>query len=484
MACKKTVFRLSIGPKMKTVINKKPVITIVGRPNVGKSTLFNRLIGKRLAVISEEPGTTRDRIQYDMDINGYNVELIDTGGLYTGKKEDLAAETEKQAKIGIEKANIILFVIDAIEDLTADDLDIASILRKSKKEIILVANKCDNLEIENSIYTLYKLGLGDPIQVSSIHKIGVDTLLNEIAQRLKKLKFKKGASSKNPPRNFSGNSKNSINNSQKQVSKDLKISIVGRPNVGKSSLLNSLLGEERVIVSDIPGTTRDTTNTEINYKDNKITLIDTAGIRKRGRIQRGIEKFSIIRCKEAIIESDVAIILLDATEVATSQDLHVIELVLKERKGVILAINKSDLLKSETEKERILRLLKYKCDFLPWASVVFISAKNKKNIFKLLDLALEIQKTRTTEISTHKLNSFLQKIVTAHTPASTGISKTKLFYGSQTGINPPKFTLFFSHVKYLHFSYKRYLENEMRKEFGMQGTPISITFRESPSKEK
>jgi len=285
---------------------------------VGKSTLFNRLIGKKMAITAEEAGTTRDRVQETFDLDGYTIELIDTGGLQTGKKESLEIDTEKQAKIGIEMADIVLFLVDTIQNLTSDDFLVADLLRRSNKPTILVANKCDNPKIEDNVYPLYKLGFGDPIQVSSIHKMGLDSLEERMTETLKKLKIKK----------------------QKATTRDeniLNLAIIGRPNVGKSSLVNSLIGEERMIVSEIPGTTRDSTDTLIEYKDNKISLIDTAGLRKRGRITRGIEKFSTLRAKESVEKSDVVVVMIDATEPATSQDLHVIEIALKEKKGIILA---------------------------------------------------------------------------------------------------------------------------------------------------
>jgi GTPase len=453
-----------MDPDPSSATNAK--IAIVGRPNVGKSTLFNRLIGKRLAVTAKEAGTTRDRVQQTFDINGYETELIDTGGLQIGKKKDIEADVEKQAQIAIEEADVILFIVDTIESLTSDDFAIADILRRSEKNIILVANKCDHPNIDEKVYNIYELGFGEPIQISAIHKIGIDNLTGEIVANFKELKIKKKRSKKSA-----------------QTQETLNISILGRPNAGKSSLLNSLLGKERVIVSDIPGTTRDTTDTEIEYKNTRIKLIDTAGIRRRGKVQKGIERFSIIRCKDAMERSDISIIVLDAEEPVTAQDLHVIEFALKEKNGIIIAVNKSDLLDGD-EKESILRKLKHKCDFLPWASTIFISAKNKKNIFNLLDIALEIKENRTKEISTSKLNNFLQRTILKHLPTSTGRLKSKLFYGNQAGVNPPKFIIFFKNAKKLHFSYKRYIENELRKEFGFDGTPISISFRETTSKEK
>jgi GTPase len=453
-------------PSSTTSESHDAIVAIVGRPNVGKSTLFNRIIGKRLAVIAKEAGTTRDRIQQDFLSNGYNLRLVDTGGLQTGKKKNIEADVEKQAQVAIDKADIILFVIDTIQSLTADDFAVANILRRSKKHVILVANKCDHPNIEENIYNIYELGFGEPVQVSAIHKVGIDILLGEIQDKLKELKIKKSR-------------KKSKAKKVEEKEGQIKVSFLGRPNVGKSSLMNSLLGEERVIVSDIPGTTRDATDIDIDYKDSSITIIDTAGIRRRGKIERGIEKFSIIRCKDAIIRSDISVILIDATEPVTSQDLHIVEFALKEKNGIILAVNKSDLTEGE-DKNEILRTIYRKCDFLPWAPVVFISAKNNKNTNQLLDLAIEIYETRHTKIPTPKLNKFLQKTVMKHLPSATGRFKSKLLYGNQTGENPPKFTIFFKNAKHLHFSYRRYIENELRKEFGFNGTPVSITFRESP----
>jgi GTPase len=444
---------------------KNTTIAIVGRPNVGKSTLFNRLIGKRLAVIAKEAGTTRDRIQQPFSIEGYDLELVDTGGLQSGSKKDIEADVEKQAKIAIEKADVILFVTDSIQNLTSDDFAVASILRRKKEHVILVANKCDHPNIEENIYSVYELGFSEPVQVSAIHKIGLDILEGAIRDKLKEL----GIKSKKK-------SRKKIENKEES----LKISILGRPNAGKSSLVNSLIGEDRVIVSDIPGTTRDATDIEIDYKDSHFTIIDTAGIRKRGKIERGIEKFSILRCKDAIHRSDISVVLLDATEPITSQDLHIIEFALKERNGIILAINKFDLIDGEA-RERILRKLRYKCDFLPWAPVVFISAKNKKNIYNLLDEAVKIKESRLKEIPTPKFNAFLEKTTMKHLPASTGRFRAKVLYGNQAGTNPPRFIVFTKKASSLHFSYKRYVENELRKEFGFEGTPISITFRENSS---
>lgn len=434
-------------------------VAIVGKPNVGKSTLFNRLIGKRIAVVSNIAGTTRDRNQHIFTIDRTKIELVDTGGLFGGsKKTGIEENVEKQAKIGIEKADLIIFLLDASTQTTPDDAMVADLLRRSQKPIILVANKCDNQDSETNIFGLYELGFGEPIEISAIHDTGIDILKETLKSKIKKLKLKA---------------------KEKVEETDLSIAIIGRPNVGKSSLLNSFLNEERVIVSEISGTTRDSTDTQITYNDKKITLTDTAGIKRRGRIERGIEKFSFIRCKESIEKSDVAIVLIDGIESVTTQDLHVIQLVLEEKRGLVIGVNKMDAVEPD-EKDSMERRISYKCDFIPWAPLVYISAKNKKNIYKLLDLAIQIKETRQKKIPTKALNNFLKKITLKNLPAA-GKNVSKFFYANQIGDNPPKFIIFFRNASKLHFSYRRYIENEIRKEFGFDGTPISITFRDSTS---
>lgn len=436
-------------------------VAIVGKPNVGKSTLFNRLIGKRIAVVSNIAGTTRDRNQHVFTIDRTKIELVDTGGLFGGSKTktDLDEDIERQARIGIEKADLIIFLLDASTPTTPDDTLVADILRRSQKPTILVANKCDNQDSETNIFGLYELGFGEPIEVSAIHATGILELERAIKSTIKKLKLKA---------------------KEKVEEADVSIAIIGRPNVGKSSLLNSFLNEERVIVSDISGTTRDSTDTPVTYNGKHIILTDTAGIKRRGRIEKGIEKFSFIRCKDSIEKSDVAIVLIDGIESVTTQDLHIIQLVLEEKKGLIVGVNKMDAVEPD-EKDSMERRISYKCDFIPWAPLVYISAKNKKNIYKLLDLALQIKETRQKKIPTKALNNFLKKITLKNLPAA-GKNVSKFFYANQIGDNPPKFIIFFRNASKLHFSYRRYVENEIRKEFGFDGTPISITFRDTTSK--
>lgn len=441
-------------------MNPSPTIAIVGRPNVGKSTLFNRLIKKRQAVVAEEAGTTRDRNIQKFECNDFMTNLIDTGGLEFGKQENIEADVQSQAKLAIQDADIILFIVDIMHELTTDDFSAVEELRKSKKPVILVANKADNSSLDDNSYNFYELGFGAPICISAIHNNGIEELKSSIAKALSKLKFKKKSKEINP--------EDGVTN----------ICILGKPNAGKSSLVNALFGSEKIIVSEIPGTTRDTIDTEVSYNDKKYNFIDTAGIRRRGKIERGVEKFSILRCYKAIERSDIVILLIDGIKGITNQDCHIAEQALKEQKGLIIAINKIDLLKSEEiEQNEIISRLKRKFSFVPWAPIIFVSAKNKKNIYELFNLIESIIKEREKRIKTAEINQFFQKITQKHLPASAKIVKPKFMYGSQVDIKPPRFVLFVKNSANLHFSYPRYLENEIRKEFGFTGTAIDIKFK-------
>lgn len=444
----------------------KPLIAIVGRPNVGKSTLFNRLIGKRLAVISEVAGTTRDRIYQDIDINGFDAHIVDTGGLEYGKKESIEGDMKAQAEVAIQESDLIYFVINAAENLTVDDYAAAEILRKSKKHVILIANKYDSQEAEERLMDFFQLGFGEPMPISAIHKTGVEELIETTEKSLKKLKFKKTPKKK------------------RKEQKDIRICFLGKPNVGKSSLVNALLGEERVIVSEIPGTTRDATNTHIEYEGTNFTLIDTAGLKRRGKISRGIEKFSSLRCFQALDESDIALLVIDFSEEISKQDMHVAEFILEAKKGVIIIVNKVDLAKDEAHKQRYIKHVQKKFSFMPWAPLILTSATENKNIEKIYELAIEIYNQRQRRIPTGELNSFIKKITFKHLPSGTKNIRPKILYVTQSGVNPPEFVLFVNQANAFHFSYVRYLENEIRKEYGFDGTVIDLKMRSRPPKEK
>lgn len=443
-------------------MNASATIAIIGKPNVGKSTLFNRIIGKRYAITADIAGTTRDRIFQKTKLDDTEILLVDTGGLEFGKKENIEADVQTQANIAIQDADLILFLIDLSTNLTTDDFTAASLLRKSKKPTILIANKADNHEVEKNIYDAYELGLGEAIKVSAIHKTGIEELKLQIKNELKKLPLKE---------------KTKKNNTM------INLCILGKPNAGKSSLVNAFLGEDKLIVSEIPGTTRDSNDIEINYQENIFNLTDTAGLRRRGKIEKGIEKYSTLRSLNAVEKSDIVVLLMDGNKGITAQDCHIVESALEEKKGLILVINKIDLI-DEEKKEWIIRRLRRRFLFVPWAPVVFVSAKNKKNINEILNLSIEISKERKKRINTAELNSFLQKITQKHLPTSSKMQKPRFMYGSQVDIAPPKFTLFFKRPENLHFTYSRYLENEIRKEYGFTGTSIELIFKGSVSKKK
>jgi GTPase len=449
-----------------TITKKIPTIAIVGRPNVGKSTLFNRLIGKRHAVVANEAGTTRDRIAHHFRCNGLYTLLVDTGGLEHGDQENIEADIQTQAQIAIEDADLILFLTDVSQELTVDDFAAVDILRRTDKPVMLIANKADNIQLEDQAYNLFELGFGEPIKISAIHKHGIEELTSRIEKELKNLGFK-------------GDNAPSIDQSVTHIC------ILGKPNAGKSSLVNAILNEEKVIVSEIEGTTRDATDTLFTYKDVEYNLIDTAGLKRPGKTKRGVEKFSSLRGIQAAERSDIVVLLIDGHKGITAQDCHIAEHALEHQKGLIITINKIDLLESGEEmRNKIISKLRRRFAFVPWAPILFISAKNKKNTYQIFELAQKIIHERKKRIKTAEFNTFLQKITQKHLPASRKIRKPKFFYGSQVDISPPKFLLFFRNAADLHFSYPRYLENEIRKEYGFNGTSINLRFKSKSTEEK
>lgn len=444
-------------------MSKTPIIAIIGRPNVGKSTLFNRLIGKRHAVISEKAGTTRDRIYKTFICGKYETKLVDTGGIQKSNMQNMEADIQSQAKTAIEEADIIIFLVDITNEMTGDDFKAADILRKSCKNITLVANKCDNKNLETNAYNIYELGFGEAMTISAIHNTGIEELKSKITKTLKQLKFK--------------------STEKKSAQFIPQICIIGKPNAGKSSLINAFSESKKIIVSNIPGTTRDSTDTEITYNNKKFNLMDTAGLKKPGKTKKGIEKWSMLRGFSAIEKADVVVVLIDGILSVSHQDCQVVRHALEDEKGLIIAVNKIDNFENEDERKgRLISILKRKMPFIPWAPLIFISAKNKTNIYEILNISEKIMEERKRRIKTSELNTFLQKITQKHTPASTKIKKPKFMYASQIDINPPKFLLFFKYVENMHFSYPRYLENEIRKEFGFDGTAIKLTFKQSVSK--
>ena len=440
---------------------EKPIVAIVGRPNVGKSTLFNKLIGERRAIIADEAGTTRDR-QYGETIwNGRVFTIVDTAGLLVGDDDpnlplaEIVRRTHQQAQLAIDEADVIVFMVDVREGLIAADEEVAALLRRSSKPVVLGVNKADTEDRRQNAVEFYNLGLGDPIALSAYHGTGSGDLLDEIVNNLP-----------------AGQEEEEDDNS-------LKIAIVGRPNVGKSSLLNKLVGEERVVVSDIPGTTRDSIDTKLTYKGTPITLIDTAGIRRRGSIEQGIERYSVLRTMKAIERCQIALLLIDAKEGPTAQDTHVAGMVLEANKGLAIIVNKWDLIdKAKFSYEDAKTTMSEVFHFAPYAPIEFISAKTGQRATKVLDIAQTIQSERAKRISTSDINNLLRAAVREHPP--TAMHKgahLRLFYATQAQAEPPVFLFFSNAPEQVHFGYKRYLENRIREQYGFIGTPIILVFK-------
>ncbi len=439
------------------------VVAIVGRPNVGKSTLFNRLIGKRQAIESDVPGTTRDRLYQSVQFGDYRVLLVDTGGLELNREgDDLEANVQAQSQVAIDGADLILFVLDVRDDPTAEDFHAASLLRKSKKPVLVIANKCDNERLEEQRFNLCELGFGEPLPVTAIHSYGFDALEEKIIEELKNLKVPKAT-----PLESKGG--------------EIRLAFLGRPNVGKSSMVNALFGKERVVVSEIPGTTRDASEIPFEYKDRGFVLVDTAGIRRRGKIESGLEKYSILRTMQSVSEADICALLLDFEEGITNQDCHVSAHILDERKGLILVVNKVDLEKGkdrELREDQWIRQLRRKMAYVPWAPVVFTSAKDRKNIFEILELSMRIAEERKKVIPQEQLNIWLDQVLKKHAPK--GRRGKQIFAVNsveQVGSNPPHFVFFCDWPELMHFSYARYMENALREQFGFVGVSMQLTFR-------
>ena len=436
-----------------------PVVAIVGRPNVGKSSLFNRLVGKRRAIESMVSGTTRDLISKRIGLFDYEVLLVDTGGLELDADGDIESDVQSQARVAIEGADLIIFVVDVRSDLTASDFHAADLLRKSGKVCLMVANKCDHVSrLEEKTFNFYELGFGDPVAVSAIHGTGLDELKNLAEDKLKELGF--------------------VPEKEERTSTGLKLTFIGRPNVGKSSMVNALFGKDKVIVSEVPGTTRDMVEVAFSYADHDYILIDTAGVRRRGKVEKGIEKYSVMRSLQAVEDSDVVVLMIDANDGVRAQDLHVCEFVLNQSKGLIVVMNKMDLFEDqEKARYRLTNLLRKRMAFVPWAPVVFTSAKRRKNLFPILDLAYDIQQRRLIEVSQLELGFWLDETLNKHVPAGgRGIQRSEIMSVEQTGVNPPTFTFKVKHPDKLHFSYVRYLENRLREKFGFEGTGIKVQF--------
>lgn len=446
----------------------KPIVALVGRPNVGKSTFFNRLIGERKAIVEDIPGTTRDRLYGDSEWNGRSFTVVDTAGLLFEDEDELqevaeiARRTREQAQLAIEEADVIVFMVDTREGLNAADAEVASVLRLTSKPVILAANKADNQERALDAVEFYSLNLGEPIPMSAYHGIGTGDVLDRVTEML-------------PP-----------TPDEEEDEAAVKVAIVGRPNVGKSSLLNRLLGQDRSVVSSVPGTTRDSIDTPLDVNGTRVVLIDTAGIRRRGKIEQGIEKYSVLRALRAIERSDVSLLLIDAEEGVTAQDTHIAGMILDQLKGVAILVNKWDLvIKDNDSFNAFTKHVREEFKFIPYAPLLFVSAKTGQRVDKVIPLALEIAQERQRRIPTSQLNTLLREAVHAHPP--TAIHKgahVRLYYATQPQVSPPVFLFFANNAEELHWGYERYLENRLRDQYGFVGTPIKIVFRSRDEKEE
>jgi len=447
-----------------------PIVAIVGRPNVGKSTLFNRLAGEELAIVDDTPGTTRDRLFAESEWNGRRFHMIDTGGIdpTTGEttplsigSADYIQQIRDQALVAAQEADAILFVVDATTGVTSSDQEVAVLLRSRQKKrdgknwppLFLVVNKADNKALRDSSVEFYELGLGEPYAISANHGTGTGDLLDALVAAFPDLP-------------------------EEEEDESVKIAIVGKPNSGKSSLLNKLVGEERAIVSPIAGTTRDSVDSQLVIDDIPVTLIDTAGIRRRGRIDRGVEKYSVIRSMRAIERCDVALLMIDATTNITAQDTHIAGFILEAWKSTIVLINKWDAIeKSNLTMEEYRQKIRLALNFMDYVPMLFISAKTGQRVDKVMPEALGVQDQRLVRLSTSSLNRILMKAQDMHAPSSKTGRTLRIYYGTQVRSDPPTFMLYVNDAKLAHFSYLRYIENQIRKEFPFTGTPIHIVLK-------
>lgn len=438
----------------------KPVVAIVGRPNVGKSTLFNRLVGNRKAIVEDTPGVTRDRLYDNSEWSGHEFIIIDTGGIRFDREDVFASEIRLQAELAIEEADVILFMVDSKEGITSEDEQVADLLRKADKPVVLAANKVENFDKQLEYFEFYNLGLGEPIPISAMHGLNTNDLLDAVISQF-------GPA----PR-------------QEEDDDTIRIAIVGRPNVGKSSLVNALLGEERVIVSDIPGTTRDAIDTPFQFQGRKYTLIDTAGIRRKSRIKESTERYSVIRALRSIDRADVVLIMVDAVDGVRDQDKKIAGYVHEQGRANIIVVNKWDLVeKNSTTINRYDEEIREEFKFLAYSPIMYVSALTKKRIFKLLDIVDFVVGQHNRRINTSELNQVVNEAMALNPLPGGGGKKVKILYSTQVRTAPPTFVFFSNHPELVHFSYLRYLENTLRQNFGFEGSPIRLLVRKNPGKD-
>ena len=448
----------------------QPIVALVGRPNVGKSTLFNRIVGQRRAIVEDLPGTTRDRLYSEAEWAGRYFTVVDTGGLEIIESQKLRRpqdqpqplstasvgfieEIRVQAQVAIDEADVIVMLVDVLDGLTPADEDVAEVLRRADRPVLVAANKADNPAREQTAYEFYALGLGEVYPISALHGTGIGDLLDQVVAALPVAE-------------------------ETEELEALHIALVGRPNVGKSSLLNKLLGEERAIVSAIPGTTRDAVDTYLTWEGQPVLLIDTAGIRRRGRIDPGIEKYSVLRSIKSIARADVVVLLLDAQDLVTAQDAHVAGYILEEDRSIIVVVNKWDLIEKDTyTMDAYTKQIRADLRFLDYVPVMFISALTGQRVHKLLPLAFQVYQERMVRIPTGELNRLVEDATIRHSPPHKAGKRLKFLYATQASVDPPTFVFFVNDKRLVHFSYERFLENQIRRKYGYLGTPLKLVFR-------
>lgn len=433
----------------------RPIVAIVGRPNVGKSTLFNKLAGRRISIVEDTPGVTRDRIYAEVEWLNKKFTLVDTGGIEPESEDVILSQMRRQAEIAIETADVIVFMVDGKEGITPADYEVANMLRKTQKPVLVVVNKIDNLSLEDNKYEFYNLGIGDVISISAAQGLGIGDMLDEIVSFFN---------------DFEGVAENEG---------EIKVAIIGKPNAGKSSLLNRLVGEERAIVSDIPGTTRDSIDSFVEIGGDKFLFIDTAGIRKKSKVKEEVERYSVLRAIASIERADVCAVVIDATEGVTEQDEKIAGLAHEAGKGVVIVVNKWDLIEKETNtmneySERIRKDL----SFISYAPIVFISAKTGQRVSRMIELIKYVADQHAMRIRTGALNEVISEAVLMKQPPIEKGKALKIYYATQASTKPPTFVLFVNYTDIVHFSYERYLENQIRQHFGLEGTPIRFIYRE------
>ena len=430
----------------------KPIVAIVGRQNVGKSTLLNRVVGKPLAIVEDLPGTTRDRVFANVSWQGVEFTMVDTGGLELAPSSTIAQGVKEQVEMAIAEADVIVCLVDVKSGVVPSDLEMADMLRQVSKPLLLVANKADNPKLETGAVEFYELGLGEPLAISAYHGRNTAELLDRIISLL--------------PVPLPAETEPEV----------MKVAIVGRPNVGKSMLLNTLVGDKRAIVDEVPGTTRDAIDTLFDFDGQSVLLIDTAGIRRRGRIGVGVERYSVIRALRAIDRADIVLLVLDATELVTAQDMHIAGYIQQAFKGVVVVVNKWDLItdKNLTEWNKYLRS---QFKFITYAPVLYTSAKFGQGVDKIMPQVHQVYQERLKRLSTAEVNDAIQQAVAVHNLPRSGRKQLKILYATQAEVNPPTFVFFANDARLIHFSYRRYLENKLRQAFGFTGTPLRLVFK-------